>query len=398
LAASAALVASACARGSANGVANAAAASAFGGVSSAAWSAGLSDDEITRLMRLGPVPGMSMAIVQGGDVVTRAFGVRRAGGDAVTADAVTADTVFEAASLTKPVFAYVVQQLVDEKLLDLDRPLADYVPLPNPDDPRGKTITARHVLSHSSGWRNWRNGPNDRLVADFEPGSRFSYSGEGFFFLQRVAERLTGRGVGRLVRERAFQPLGMTRSSFAWRADLEPALASPHSSRGQPFDSYNAKTGKVFATVAQESGRSLEDFTVEDAEKALPRADANAPKLPNWLVPNAAASLMTTARDYAAFLRHLLGPARPTLDRMTRTRVTLNEALDWGLGLGVEKVGDRRLFWHWGDNPGFKNFVVGDAAAGHAMVVFTNGNAGRAVYERVVRASTGGDHPAFVWI
>ena len=94
----------------------------------------------------------------------------------------TADTVVEAASLSKPVFAYLVMQLVSEGVIDLDKPMNDYVPLPNQGDARAKVITARHALSHSTGWRNWRNNTTQALTSDFEPGSRFGYSGEGFYF------------------------------------------------------------------------------------------------------------------------------------------------------------------------------------------------------------------------
>ena len=104
-------------------------------------------DDVARWMRLASVPGLSLAMVADGAVETRGYGVRRAG----TADAVTADTVFEAASLTKPVFAYLVHTLAGEGVIDLGRPLGEYLPLPNEDDARARTITARHVLSHSGG-------------------------------------------------------------------------------------------------------------------------------------------------------------------------------------------------------------------------------------------------------
>jgi hypothetical protein len=68
------------------------------------------------------------------------------------------------------------------------------------------------------------------------------------------------------------------------------------------------------------------------------------------------------------------------------------------LGIGLEHLAGRDYFWHWGDNPGFKNFVLGDAAGGWSIVVFTNGNSGARVYERIVRSVSGIDHPAFLWI
>jgi len=355
------------------------------------------DDEIARIMRLATVPGMSIATVRGADVLVEGFGVRRAG----TGDHVSGDTVFEAASLSKPVFTAIVLQLAAEGVLDLDKPLGDYLALPNPGDERSKSITATHVLSHSGGWRNWRGGRDVTLTSDFPPGSRFSYSGEGFFFLQRVVEKLTGRGVSQLVRERVFEPLGMRSSGFIWRPELDAALASPHSNRGVPMDSHNVRMSKAFRGLGET--KPVDEWTNEDVERAMPRADANLPVLPNFLVPNAAASLMTSARDYGTFVRWLLGAGpvsggRPILDRMATQRVAINDALGWGLGIGVERLDGRQYLWHWGDNPGFKNFVVVEPAASSALVMFTNGNAGARVYERVIRARTGVDHPGFLWI
>ena len=355
--------------------------------------------DIPQLLALASVPGMSIATVRGGDVTVEGFGVRRSGGE----DKVTGDTAFEAASLSKPVFAAIVFQLAAEGVIDLNKPLGDYVPVPNPADERSKRITATHALSHSGGWRNWRNNMQTALTADFDPGSRFSYSGEGFFHLQRVVETLTGKGLPQLARTRVFEPLGMRNSGFIWRPQLDPVLASPHTNRGVPIDSHNARMSKAFQPLAGEIGKPVDDWTAADVEKAMPRADANMPVLPNFLVPNAAASLITSARDYGTFVRWLLGNGpvkggRALLDRMLTQQVSINDALGWGSGIGLEQAGGRRYAWHWGDNPGFKNFVVMEPAAGSAMVIFTNGNSGQRVYERVLRARTGVDHPAFLWL
>lgn len=155
--------------------------------------------------------------------------------------------------------------------------------------------------------------------------------------------------------------------------------------------------------MAQEAGQRLEEWRHEDAERAIARLRPEMPTLPNFLLPNVAGSFLTTARDYAAFVAHLLGAGAPAggraiLERMMEPRVTANEAVRWGLGWGLEEAEGRTRFWHWGDTNGFKNFVVGDPAAGTAIVVFTNGNSGARVYERVVRALDGIDHPAFLMI
>jgi CubicO group peptidase (beta-lactamase class C family) len=353
-------------------------------------------------MRLASVPGVSVATIERDTVTARGFGVTRAGGTNV----VNADTVFEAASLSKPVFAYLVLRLAADGVIDLDRPLGDYLPLPNASDASARPITARHVLSHASGWRNWRFARDHLLTADFTPGARFSYSGEGYYFLQRVVERVTGRGILRLTRERIFEPLGMQRSAYMSRPDLEVNRAEPHSNRGVPFESFNTRVSRGMREFAATTSKSMDDWAHEDAERAAPTVNPNNPVFPNFLLPNVAGSLLTTANDYSLFLRHLLGlsgaPAggRAVLDRMLAPQVTINEAIRWGLGLGLQSPGAGRTdqFWHWGDSGGVKAFVLGDPAARTAIVVFTNGNNGRAVYERVVRAVRGADPPAFLWI
>jgi CubicO group peptidase (beta-lactamase class C family) len=351
--------------------------------------------DVERLMRLANVPGMAVAEASRGRVDARGYGVRRAG----TQDAVTEQTVFEAASLSKPIFAYLVLGLEREGVIDLGRPIGEYLALPNADDARARTITARHLLSHSGGWRNWRFAREHLLTADFEPGARFSYSGEGFAWLSRIVEAVTGKAWPALVRERVFAPLGMESSAWVWHPALDARLASPHSGRGDAQESYNVRTARAFRALEAEWGRPLEEWLAADVERAFARVSPDQPPFPNFTVPNAAASLATTAADYGAFLRHLLTDGAPVLARMMEPQVRINEALRWGLGIGLEEMEDgRTLFWHWGDNPGFKNFVVGDPAAGRATVVFTNANSGRNVYERVVRDRTGTDHPAFLWI
>lgn len=358
-----------------------------------------SDEDLERLLRLASVPSMSLAIVDGERISTRSLGVRRAG----ESERVTPETVYAAASLTKAVFSYVFLGLVNEGLLSLDRPVREYLPLPNPDDPRAAAITARRLLSHSGGWRNWRNNASQTLTADFEPGARWSYSGEGFFFLQRVVEKLTGKSMCLLARERVFEPLGMKRSSMVGLAELEPFQATGHSGRGDITQPFGRSTLLELRRIMAERGVSLEAAKVEDAEEAIKKAEPTLPVLPNFLSPNAAASMLTTASDFALFLQHLVtarrrgGPAAAIVEQMMSPQVRCNDAVHWGLGVGLEDLGGRRFAWQWGDNPGFKNVFFADPQQEKALVVFTNGDRGARVYERVIRTLTGDDHPAFLW-
>ena len=138
------------------------------------------------------VPGVSLAPIRDDAIAWRkAFGVK----DASTKQPVDTETIFEAASMSKPVFAYVVLKLCEKKVLELDAPLVTYGAQPFLEgDPRVKLITARHVLSHSTGFQDWRSD-SDPLRIHFTPGSQYQYSGEGFAWLQSVVTYVTGQPI-----------------------------------------------------------------------------------------------------------------------------------------------------------------------------------------------------------
>jgi CubicO group peptidase (beta-lactamase class C family) len=355
---------------------------------------------LPRLLELAAVPGLALATVDDGNVIPRASGraalqPRRG---------VTDASVFEAASLGKPLFAYAVLRLVDAGVLDLDRPLYDYLASPEANTPRMRRVTARHVLTHTSGLPNWRHAPGP-LAPETEPGATYAYSGEGFFYLQRVVERVTDRPIARLLREDVLQPLGMTESSWVWRDDFDSRMTVGYDENGSPAEVY-AAIGRRTAVIAEEWRKPVEDWRYEDAERVVPLVNAAWPVLPVYMVPNVAASLLTTARDYARFLTHVVArpdavPAalalRPaTREAMTTPQVRINSALAWGLGWGVQEDEFGRTLWHWGANNGFRNFTVADPSNGRAIVVLTNSGNGPRVYERVIVALTGHDHPAFL--
>jgi CubicO group peptidase (beta-lactamase class C family) len=124
------------------------------------------------------------------------------------------------------------------------------------------------------------------------------------------------------------------------------------------------------------------------------------------MVPNAASSLLTTVSDYTKFLTRLVATrGRPGLElspasrrAMSNPQVRLNSALWWGLGWGIQRDEHGEVLWHWGANNSFRNFVIADPLNGRAVVVFTNSENGPRIYERVIVAVTGHDHPAFLWI
>ncbi|MFG6433340.1 serine hydrolase domain-containing protein [Roseateles sp. LYH14W] len=195
------------------------------------------DTEVARLMAASQAQGLALAVIDDGRVThVGAYGKRNAAGEPLQPD-----TVMYGASLTKAVFAYWVMQLVEDGKLDLDRPLAAYLGKPLPDypndpksgpwrhladEPRWRQLTARMLLTHSSGFANFAFLETDRrLRMHFDPGTRYAYSGEGLILLQFVLEHGLKLDVGAEVQHRVFTPLGMTRTSLMWRADFRPNLA-----------------------------------------------------------------------------------------------------------------------------------------------------------------------------
>lgn len=208
------------------------------------------DAEVARAMAATQARGLAIAIIDRGRVVR----VRRYGDRNAAAAPLQKDTIMYGASLTKSAFAYMVMQLVDEGRLDLDRPLAQYLERPLPDypnedkyapwvdlagDERWRSITARHVLTHSVGFANFAFvEPDGKLRFHFDPGARYAYSGEGFILLQFVLERGLGLDVGVEMQRRVFDRFGMTNTSMIWRPDFAANLADGWKSDGsvEPHD------------------------------------------------------------------------------------------------------------------------------------------------------------------
>ena len=327
--------------------------------------------DVPELMRKADVPGLSIALIHDGKTYwAHGFGVK----NAKTQEAVARDTVFEAASLSKPVFAYAMMKLVDEGKMDLDTPLTKYLPgtYEVKDDDRINQITARFVLSHRTGFRNWRN--DQPLKIYFQPGDRFSYSGEGFVYLSKVVEKITGEPFNDFMSRMVFKPLGMTSSSFLWRPDYEERAATGHDVDGNPRP--KGKPEQV----------------------------------------NAAASLHTTASDYARFMeavmngtglkpgtrKQMLTPqiaVDPECTNCTdRTSGAFSKQVFWGLGVGLEKTASGETFWHWGDNGAFKAFMIAYPEQKSGLVIFANSENGLSIHTEIVGETLGGWHPAFTWV
>jgi CubicO group peptidase (beta-lactamase class C family) len=307
--------------------------------------------EISRLMQEAGVPGLSIAVIRGGKISwSGAFGVR----DLNSGDPVDENTMFESASLTKPVTAFAALRLVEKGQLDVDRPLHEYFPGGEyrqlDGDERYKKITARLILSHATGLPNW----GARLIR--EPGERFGYSGEGFHYLGRAIVAISGRSLQDFAKQEIFDPLGMGHTSYVWNEAYAVGGASGHDAHGK--------------------SAGLRKFSE----------------------PNGASSLLTTARDYGSFLCALLddrGLPKEMIMRMISPQVRAtkrgpfssdpapDEHVSWGWGWGIQPGISGTGFWHWGDNGGLRAYAAAYKDRKEGLVYFTNSENGLAIAEPV---------------
>ncbi|MFO1340906.1 MAG: serine hydrolase [Burkholderiaceae bacterium] len=325
------------------------------------------DQLVPTLLAEHHVPGLAIALVRDRQVVwSKGYGLRAAGGG----EAVTPDTVFEAASMSKPILAMLAMQLVDAKRLDLDRPMVAYGPnVLVPDQPEKRLVTARMLLSHTSGYPNWRPGGEERegpLPLLFTPGSRFGYSGEGVFYLQRRIELISGQPLDRLAKQSLFEPLDLRHSDFGWTPQIGARQATGHGPDG----------------AAQPPSK--------------------------YLHPNAAYSLYTTAGDYARLLVEMMKAEQgesPLLSRaaaqemlrhqvaadarepIERPGVAQGQATYWGLGWALNSTAQGDIAHHSGANrTGFRSFSQFSPTRGSGLVILTNSAGGDELWTRLVAA------------
>lgn len=308
------------------------------------------DASVQRLMAAANVPGLAVALIDHGRIAyLKTFGLRDIG----TAAPLNPDTVMYGASLTKATFAYLVMQLVDAGRIDLDQSIAAYLPKPLPEyekyadlagDDRWRRLTPRMLLSHTAGFPNFRFFTREggfqqdaKLGFWFEPGARFSYSGEGINLLQFVIEQGLGLDVGQLMQQRVFDRFAMRRSSMTWRPDF----------------------AEDFANGYDQAGNSLGHKRRGSAR--------------------AAGSMDTTPADYARFLAGLQrgeGLSVASKKEMLRPQIAIDSvqqfppqlidtsednrgiALSYGLGWGLFQSAQGPAYFKEGHDDGTNNYVL----------------------------------------
>lgn len=300
------------------------------------------------------LPGIQLAYTVNGKITEYKVGTGKEG----LTKQITINTLFRAGSLGKSVFAYAVLRLCDRGMLSLDTPLTHYIgtyPRFDMKDPSYSMITARMVLSHTSGlaeFPQFETGEPVKLL--FAPGSSYAYSGEGYWFLQKVIEKLTGMHFEQVMQEEVFKPLGMHNSTYVQTKEMDISVIGPESRDLAP------------------------------------------------MLPNAAFSLLSNAHDYTLFLQALLagkGLKPATQQQMfskqsnaqwfQRDTTEADSYIDWGLGLGLQQNEKGKAIWHWGSTDDFYSFYVAFPAAKESMVFFTRGDRGLKITDQLVNLLMG---------
>ncbi|MFO1473454.1 MAG: serine hydrolase domain-containing protein [Lysobacterales bacterium] len=338
------------------------------------------DAEVARLMGAAKVPGLALAVIRDGRIRhLRAYGRRDIARDLPLQD----DTVMYGASLTKATFATLVMTLVADGTLDLDKPVADYLPKPLPDypdyadlagDSRWRAITARMLLSHTSGFPNWRfftpKGYDETGKLDIatDPGSTYAYSGEGIQLLQFVLETGLQLDIRALMRERIFQPVGMRHTDMLW----QPAYAGN-------------------ATVGYLADGSPVPHDQQDNVRA-------------------AGSMDTSISDYAHFLQALVNGrvlSASTLDAMLTPQVAIDSiqqfptrgmpktadnvgiGLAYGLGWGLFRTPRGEAFFKEGHNDSTSNYALCIPKARDCVLLMSNSANAEGIFKYLVDATLG---------
>lgn len=370
-------------------------------------------DLITQKIEENKLPGAGVAFVENGELAWEgAYGVT----NIATQTPVDEHTLFQAASLSKPIFAYTVFQAIDKGMLSLDDRLSDhFVPEDMADHPWAKAVTVRDALQHTAGLPNWRNdddGPSPLMPA-YEPGTDTGYSGEAYHWLQRVMEAVTGMGLDALMRELLFRPAGLDDMAMLWSPERDGREVYAHK-----FDEdgalivddfqYIREYGPRLHDVAVKWGKPMNTWTASDHQRAAREMEAPAhPRmigLPSWrwsrpslTTIDSASSLRTTPANFARFLS-LMMPGRPRAEwQITEATRKLmltpqyerpdvqNGVLPRGFGWGLEKGPNGIAFYHWGKNgPSHHAVAVGDPTTRRGIVVMTHGPNGKPFIREVV--------------
>lgn len=303
------------------------------------------DTEIKKLLKESKVPTLGIGVIENGKLQqVKVFGEITKGVSAPY------NTIFNVASLTKPVTAMVALKLVSLGKWNLDEPIYKYwTDADVANDPRNKKLTTRFILSHQTGFPNWRYmNENKKLNFQFEPGTKYQYSGEGMEYLRKALEKKFKKSLQQLANELIFQPLKMTDTKYIWDKNVD--------------------------TTRLAIGYDTDEKAYEIVKNKI---------------PNAADDLLTTVEDYGKFLVSVIngdGLSKIVFEEMTKNQVASTKGKHFGLGFEIYDLGNGEIaLSHGGSDNGVQTIVFILPKTKQGLLIFTNSDTGGNVFENLLK-------------
>lgn len=300
---------------------------------------------IEKWLQENKVPALGIGIIENGKLTkVNVFGKISQGKSAPY------NTIFNVASLTKPVTAIVALKLVSSGKWNLDEPLYKFWTDPDiANDPRNKKLITRIILSHQTGFPNWRyTNPDKKLNFQFEPGTKYQYSGEGMEYLRKALEKNFHKSLQNLADELIFQPLQMSDTRYIWNHNLDTTRWA---------GGYD-KDGKIYETIKNN-------------------------------IPNAADDLLTTIEDYGKFLANVLnsdGLSKNVFQEMTSSQVATSHGKHFGLGFEIYSLKNGEIaLSHSGADDGVHCLFFIFPKTKNGLCIFTNSDIGGCLYESLIK-------------
>jgi D-alanyl-D-alanine-carboxypeptidase/D-alanyl-D-alanine-endopeptidase len=348
------------------------------------------DSRIQTLMKAANVQGLAISIFNNNEAVyKKTFGYK----NLHTKEPIKTSTNIYGASLSKAVFAVLVMKLVEDGVLDLDKSLQGYLDKPIyqyaptkkwhdnysdlENDTLYKKITARMCLDHTTGFHNWRWYEADqKLRVNFQPGSKYSYSGEGLVYLQVVLEHMLGKSLEELMREKVFIPLGMHRSSYTWQPQFEKDYCIGHNSAGGLYEKDKDNDARSASTLET----TLDDYTL--FTKGVLR---------NTLLKSTSTKEMFTPQVKIRTIQQF-GPFSMR-DSTTNDAIELSYGLGWVLlqspyGTGAFKEGH-------GD--GFQHYSIIFPKQGTGIIIMSNSDNAESIFKELLEITIGDSFTPWYW-
>ncbi|MBA3544666.1 MAG: beta-lactamase family protein [Chthoniobacterales bacterium] len=334
-------------------------------------------------MKAREVPGLALALIEDGHpVLVKTYGLA----SVEQKNPLKKDTVLYGASLTKLVFAFLVMQLVDEKVIDLDRPIAEYLPKPLPEyekyadlahDERWRKLTPRILLDHTSGFPNFRFlNPDEKLDFKFDPGTRYAYSGEGINLLQFVLEAGLGLDLARETKQRVYDRFGMTRTSMTWREDFSPNYADGYDEHGK-VQPHRRRTGVRAAgsmdTTIDDMVKFLAGFLRGEGLSETARAEMLRPQI-----------AIKSAHQF------------PTLET-AESSANLRIGLSAGLGCVLFRSPAGPAFYKGGHDEWTDNLAIGIRGKKRGLLLMSNSILAETIYPALVKFLWGETDAPWSW-